>query len=236
MALDNLPKPEKTLVASKPTIRQVTAPAPTPAPAVEPEVPGKEPEASEVAAVAAPIEPPVVFTTTKAPAVEVPTEVSTLDALMARAKAAAQENGMASVLMVERFKTATDRYFAKTAPGQMLSEKDGSFEQYLLAEALIDFLKNENETIHRLLWNYYMTMVTKTFGKNFEMLNRFLAEEWTYGKERYDFLLSINNLVLWTANPSTRAANIKKIDAKYRFKGPFWNETAQANMARFYNV
>ncbi len=232
MALDNTPKPEKTLVASKPIVRPTAAPVS--APAAEPEV--VEAPVPEVAAVAAPVEAPVVFTTTKAPVAEVPTEVSTLDALMARAKAAAQENGMASVMMIDRFKTATDRYFTKTAPGQMLSEKDGSFEQYLLAEALIDFLKNENETIHRLLWNYYMTMVTKTFGKNFEMLNRFLAEEWTYGKERYDFLLGINNLVLWTANPSTRAVNIKKIDAKYRFKGPFWNETAQANMARFYNV
>lgn len=234
MAVDRSIQPEKVLAPSKPVVRQTAAQAPAPTPAPTPE-PVSEP-VTEVAAVAPPVEAPVVFTTTKAPVVTQPTEVNTLDALLTRAKAVAQENGLGSVLLVERFKTATDRYFTKVAPGQMLSEKDGAFEQYLLAEALIDFLKNENEVLHRLLWNYYMLTVTKTFGKHYEMLNRFLADEWTYGKERYDFLLGINNLILWTADPATRAAGIKKIDPKYRFKGAFWNETAQANMARFYGV
>ena len=236
MAVDRTIQPEKVLAPSKPLVRQTAAAAPAPTPAPAPVVETTTQPVAEVAAIAAPVEAPVVFTTTKAPVVAQPAEVTTLDALLVRAKAVAQENGLASVLLVERFKTATDRYFTKVAPGQMLSEKDGAFEQYLLAEALIDFLKNENEALHRLLWNYYMLSVTKTFGKRYEMLNRFLADEWTYGKERYDFLLGINNLILWTADPATRAVGIKKIDPKYRFKGAFWNETAQANMARFYGV
>ena len=196
----------------------------------------REPVVQEVAAVAAPVAAPVVLTTSKAPVAQAATEATTLETLYSRAVKAAQEEGVGATLMVERFKKSLDRYFTKMAPGQMLTPKEGAFEQYLLTESLIDFFKNENEAIHRLLWNYHMLSVVSTFGKNFEMMNRYLSDEWTYGKDRYDFFTSVNNLVMWTANPATRATNIKKIAEQYRFKGMYWTEAVQSNMSKFYGL
>lgn len=233
MAVIPQSKPQTDVKPSTP----VSQPAPAPVAETtvsEPVV--VETVVQEVAIVAAPVPAPVVLTTSKAPVVQATTEATTLETLYARAVKAAQEDGAAASLLVERFKKSLDRYFTKMAPGQMLTSKDGAFEQYLLVEALIDFFKNENESIHRLMWNYHMLSVVATFGNNFEMLNRYMGDEWTYGKERYDFFTSVNNLILWTANPATRAVNIKKIAQQYRFKGTYWTEAVQANMTRFYGL
>lgn len=202
-------------------------PEPLPQPAPEP-------------VVAAPVSlAPVVLNVAKIPPLQQQVsapEALTLENIYVRAIKTATGIDQNALNLVNRFKHAVDCYFKEMTPGKMLAPKEGAYQQYLLCEALIDFFKNENDSIHRLMWNYFLISTVQTYGKRFELLNRYMGDEWTYGKDRYDFLLSVANLVMWTAVPATRAIGIKKIAEQYRFKGTFWTQSVQANMTKFYNL
>lgn len=215
----------ESVQVEQPAVQEQPEPAAAPAP--EPVIAAPVPLA------------PVVLNVAKIPPMQQSMsapETLTLGNIYDRAIKTATALDQNAINAVNRFKQAVDRYFLEMTPGKMLTPKEGAYQQYLLCEALIDFFKNESDSIHRLMWNYFLISTVQTYGKRFELLNRYMGDEWAYGKDRYDFLLSVANLVMWTAVPATRAIGIKKIAEQYRFKGTFWTPAVQANMIKFYNL